>query len=422
VIAPAPTTAAAVPVRLRWSWILDQRNDLGWYIGSALVGWFYLALVLALGRGLADPMHDPIATLQLGGIQLDITLKLLVVASWGYLADAPHLFATLARTYLDPDEWKVRKAVLLKGWSFFFLGPAVVLTPYAIGALLHLPGWTLGLGSLIFTVFFQLWAYYHVVRQHWGFLRLYQRKGNEFSDESEMRMDFWFFHLTLYLPLVRFLTAPWYGETAFPPLGLQSPIWHGISISDVLHPLATALYVATLLGYVLFQVSRARAGATRNGSKLLFLASIVPLHGVVFAHPLLVSFVLPVVTVGHNLQYHRIVWSYGAQRYREASRPGWLRQIFTRSWLYLLLGLVFTFAAYHGPWVDWAQHTMAGNLDRWLFDALATMAGAQDVRSLELGAEVVGWVVMGWAMQHYYLDSHIWRVSRDAAVQKALRV
>ena len=34
-------------------------------------------------------------------------------------------------------------------------------------------------------------------------------------------------------------TAPWYGETPFPPLGLQAPLVAGYSLADVLHPVAS---------------------------------------------------------------------------------------------------------------------------------------------------------------------------------------
>jgi hypothetical protein len=411
-------SSVAAP-RVQWRWILDRRSDLTWYIGSAAVGWTYLLLVLWLGRGLADPLNDPLATVPVGPWLVPITLKLLVVVSWGYLLDAPHLFATLARTYLDPAEWEIRRAPLLRSWGFFLLGPVVVLSPYVLGTIVPLPRWALGLGSIAFTVFFQLWAYFHVVQQHWGFLRLYQRKHG-LEDPLELRVDRGFFLASMYLPLVRFMTAPWYAETPFPPLGLQAPILGGRSVADVLHPVATALYAACVVGYVGFQL---QLKGPRNGSKLLFLASIAPLHGVVFSHPLLVSFVLPIVTVGHNLQYHRIVWMYGQRRYAaDPTQPPVLRKVFSSLWLYGLLGLAFTFALYHGPWVIWASEEAALHLDKWAFHGLAAVAGAENPTQRELGAEIVQWFVMGWAMQHYYLDARIWRVSQDKTVHDTLKV
>ncbi len=37
-----------------------------------------------------------------------------------------------------------------------------------------------------------------------------------------------------------------------------------------------------------------------------------------------------------------------------------------------------------------------------------------------VGAEVVALFLTGWSMHHYYLDSKIWRVSRDPYVAKSL--
>jgi hypothetical protein len=37
-----------------------------------------------------------------------------------------------------------------------------------------------------------------------------------------------------------------------------------------------------------------------------------------------------------------------------------------------------------------------------------------------LGAEVVAASLLGWAMQHYYLDARIWRVSKDERLRKVL--
>src|SRR5207237_1030410 len=158
----------------------------------------------------------------------------------------------------------------------------------------------------------------------------------------EDRADRWFFNLALWLPLVWFLTAPWYTATGLPPNGLHVPNARGVTPATVLHPLTLALYAMALLAFVVFQVVRWRSGVARNGPKLLLLAAVVPLHLVAFASPLLALFVVPVVTVGHNLQYHRIVWMYGRNKYAASAGPRYrlVRPVFRHLWLYALLGLV----------------------------------------------------------------------------------
>ena len=178
---------------IRWNWILDGRTDLTWYVGSALVGWLFVAVILLLGRGLADPLHDPFFTLNLEGSRIDLTLYLMVFASWAFLLDSPHLWATLARTYLDPEQWARRRRELTLSLGWFAVGPVAVLAPYWLGALVPLAPQQMALGENLFFLFFRLWAYYHVVRQHWGFLALYRRKNEDPRDLMEGRADSWFF-------------------------------------------------------------------------------------------------------------------------------------------------------------------------------------------------------------------------------------
>ena len=77
------------------------------------------------------------------------------------------------------------------GW--FAVGPVAVLAPYWLGALVPLAPQQMALGENLFFLFFRLWAYYHVVRQHWGFLALYRRKNEDPRDLMEGRADSWFF-------------------------------------------------------------------------------------------------------------------------------------------------------------------------------------------------------------------------------------
>src|SRR5438309_10363308 len=123
-------------------WIISAREDLLWFIGS--VASSYVLLVLYVTGAL--PLIP-------------------MVAGWAILIDAPHVFGTFSRTYFDASEWKTRKRLMLGSLLFFVVGPAMVL---------------LGVG---FTFFFiaALWAYYHLVKQHYGFMVLYKKKNNDLA-------------------------------------------------------------------------------------------------------------------------------------------------------------------------------------------------------------------------------------------------
>jgi len=424
---------------IRWNWILSRRSDLTWFIGSALGGWTYAALVLILGSGLTDPRHDTLYHLSFTGISLPLTLELLILTSWMYFMDLPHLWATLSRTYLDPGEWSQRGRELSFSLVWFVAGPLVVFGPYLLGTLVSLTAAIMALGGTLFFAFFRAWGYYHIVRQHWGFLSLYKRRNGEISDALENHADFWFFNLSLYLPIAILLTSPipdFAGSFRLPdsifPDSISSvpgtTFWDfnlGVlsrfGILQVLHPVAVGLYVITIGGYILFQIVRWHCRVPRNGPKLLFLLSIVPLHFVTFLHPLLALFTVPIITTGHNLQYQRIVWMYGTNKYTEGTtrENRFTRPIYRHLWLYVFCAVLFA------AWVGWlwsVEDTFAFYFDRWVFQGVGLLAGLKNPAEANVGAEVFSLFLTGWALQHYYLDGKIWQVSRDASVAKNLKV
>ena len=251
-------TTQAIPSLSR-NWLMGFRTDLVWIILSAAIGWAYLALILGVGSGLENPIRDSFATLRIGDSALPLSLGLVVVASWAIVLDAPHLFATLARTVLDPEEWRVRGGVLLASFGFFLLGPALILAPRWLSSAGVLPAEAVTLGSVVFLVFFRLWAYYHVVRQHWGFLRLYARRNPAAEDEREARLDRVVFPILFYLPIGWFVTAPWYAASGMPELGFATEIG-GRTLGAWLHAPVGSLWLLTVVAYAAFPVAALPAG------------------------------------------------------------------------------------------------------------------------------------------------------------------
>src|SRR5947208_12371893 len=140
--AATETIDQARPRAISLRWIINAREDLIWFIGS--VASSYLLLILYI---------------------TDVLPLIPMVAGWAILIDAPHVFGTLSRTYFDKSEWRTRKRLILGSLVFFIIGPVMVL---------------FGAG---FTFFFiaALWAYYHVVKQHYGFMVLYKKKNNDLA-------------------------------------------------------------------------------------------------------------------------------------------------------------------------------------------------------------------------------------------------
>ncbi|NIR51561.1 hypothetical protein GWO43_23550, partial [candidate division KSB1 bacterium] len=220
-------------------------------------------------------------------------------------------------------------------------------------------------------------------------------------------------------------TSSFYNRTpGFPPIGLHVPLFGDLSLAALLHPVAWSVYVVIILVYIGHQIKLWWKGQILNGSKLLYMALIIPLHFVAFSHPIMAVFIVPLVTVGHNIQYHCIVYSFAQNKYRPKTdrRYRWAKALFKNFAVYALVGLVFTFAFYRGPWIEGVKSITGLKLDAVLFNSIGMMAGIKEPAALGLGERVFAAFLLGFAMQHYYLDSKIWRVSKDKDVQKNLKV
>src|SRR5215210_2549228 len=135
------TLKEAAPARVvSVRWLISAREDLVWFIGS-------------------------------------------VVTSY-----APHVFATFSRTYFDREERRSRGRLLWWSLLFFAAGPVAVLA---------------GLGFLFFFLA-ALWAYYHVVKQHYGFMVLYKKKNGDL-ERADNFLDRAFLLLAFTYPFAAFV-------------------------------------------------------------------------------------------------------------------------------------------------------------------------------------------------------------------------
>jgi hypothetical protein len=114
--------------------------------------------------------------------------------------------------------------------------------------------------------------------------------------------------------------------------------------------------------------------------------------------------IVALLTVYHNLQYHRLVWFHN-QKYTRGDdrreRFGGAELISRRLAFYVLFGILFGLW-YQGPrqYVHWSSGFGQRDLSTQLFSSF----------------------FWGYAFIHYYLDSKIWRVRRDPSVGKALHM
>lgn len=371
-------------------WIISARDDLIWVIGS--VASSYLLLFLYVKQIL------PLVPM---------------VACWAILIDAPHVFGTFSRTYFDRTERHNRARLLWGSLLFFAVGPVMV---YA-GA------------GLVFFFIAALWAYYHLVKQHYGFMVLYKKKNNDLAP-IDNALDRLLLLFAFNYPFVAFIARDPEAMKRV-PAALQSGI-NGLAL------ILLAGTIALAVAWVGRQIQRLALGESLDVPKYLLLAAAIPMHWIVLLTPMPHKpiAIVAILTIYHNLQYHRLIWFHN-QKYSGAalrgsnptvsqggSRPtamegssphitelrqkyGAAELISRRLLYYVAFGILFG-VLYQGP------RQILGYL------ALKNSGGVpgETTFAMQLGIAFL-W---GYAFIHYYLDSKIWRVRRDPAVGKALNL
>jgi hypothetical protein len=372
----ALSLTSAAPVRT--GWLVDRRQDL-----LSTVGGLSASLVL-LG------LH------MWGGVS-----SVVLWWAWILVLDGPHIFATLSRTYLDRRERESRRQLLLGSLGWFAVGPFFLAVSLAVGRRLPFDLFLAAVG---------IWAYWHVVRQHYGLMALYQRKNGDMHP-VDRRID----SLTLYVGLL----APF---AAFSVTHASARRMLGLGAQPgpevVLTQACWAAVVAVVALFAARQVQRWRAGAGVNGPKVLLLAAALGLSALLFSPPVVARIellmVAAVVTAFHNIQYHGIVWFYHRNRYHTPSADraafGLAPRVSQRFLIYAACGVAFTLL-YRGLGCGFGAHPGCGG-----FETQVMLGPGLSLRDLIVA------FIWGFAMHHYYLDQKIWRVSRDSGLNRDLKL
>jgi hypothetical protein len=332
-------------------WIIGPRDDLIWFIGSVVSS--YLLLFLYAG----------------GFVPL-----VPMVALWAILIDAPHVFGTFSRTYFDRAERRNRARLLWGSLLFFAVGPIAVLAGF----------------GLVFLFVAALWAYYHLVKQHYGFMVLYKKKNGDLARVDNV-LDRLLLLLAFNYPFVEFIARDPQAMSRVPAL-----LRGGVSGFSKLLLAGTVLIFVVWIGR---QVQRALSGDALNVPKYLLLAAAVPMHWIVLLTPMPHKpiAIVAILTIYHNFQYHRLIWFHN-QKYKSREQYGAAELISRRVIYYIAFGILFG-VIYQGP------RQLLYNLGP---ESLAVQLGIS--------------FLWGYAFIHYYLDSKIWRVRRDPTVGEALKM
>jgi len=350
-------------------WIINKRDDLIWFIGSVVTSYAFLAANLVL-------------------VNLGLSVMIMTWI-WALGFDGPHVFGTISRTYADSEERRKRARLYYGTLSLFLLGPAFVLAGQA--RLLGTEVW-----GPAFFFFASLWAYYHLVKQHYGFMILYKKKNADLAEMDNL-IDRAFILLGMTYPFVRFLTHSYAAKERLGGMGLSTQsesVWW-------FEALVFSAFIISLILFVGRQAQRLYLKQPINVPKLLLLGAAVPMHWIVLrllepVQPPAAAALAAVatLTIYHNIQYHRIIWFHNHNKYgRDGERRYGAASVISKNvWSYIGFGLAFGML-YHIP-----HYTLVQPDSFWMA------------------------FIWGGAFTHYYLDSKIWRVRRDAQLNENLKM
>jgi len=255
-------------------WIINRRQDLTWFSGSALFGYALIALAIAFG-GLPGKLAVGI----------------------GFAIDNPHVYSTTIRTVFDNKERaRIR-------WLWLGILPLCVFGPIV----------TLLLGFASFFLFIAAWSQYHISKQHVGFVMIYKRKARERTD---FKLDKAFTLTSLLLPFAYYLSAALVGSALFLLFFIPAVVifllygWYQSRKSEINWPKLTLLVAFIPLQWLAWSFA-----AVDPKSPTRLLAAAVA------------------VNIGHSFQYLRLMWFHNRNRYHD--RPG-LLGIVSRKWIYFL--------------------------------------------------------------------------------------
>ena len=332
-------------------WIVSPSYDVVFFIASLLVP---LTLWAAFHIGL------------ISGVVVFILFQLLF--------NMPHNVQTWTMSVFDRDDRQ-------KNWARYAVAFAIIVLLFGIPMLVSPSGvlpWVRD--ALVY------WGYYHLVRQHYGFLRLYERRSSlagERVSTFESKAYARFVDIASYAPLLLRFRDPelmtirvegkvvWVRHPVLPELA-----WKGVLVVYV-------GVIALAIGHHIYGMIR---GRKQMLPRALLLTSITLAFSIaaIFVKNLVVA--IAIVTSFHNLQYLGLVFFHNRNRARIESTEA--RPPNTNPALALLRS---------GRWGIYGALTMIYGVL-----LLIPMAVWPTVPLAELPITAV-------VALHYYVDSRLWR-------------
>lgn len=399
---------------------------------APLTGAALLAIVLAYGLATSFDYFSPMNDRTWLGF-LGISFYQLIILGWFFSVDGSHLFHTLARAFLIRDVYRRHRKAILFSFLFFVAGPVAVVWPFLMGSAMGLEKENpvqqmFNAMPVILLAMYFIWAYWHVTQQHWGFVALRARLQGKAPAAAHRH----YYVLSTAIPPIVFFLLDGHVALCRHTALSTAPILNRLGISRTEVIVAATTLLACGIIFMLL-AGRGQDGRPRaDGSSTFLLATSSALHlGVMSLGPLAL-FVHPIITIGHDLQYHCFCYLEGRHRARAMAPTApqsteshqdkagqifrWLHEhkwpifaaalafAFLSSAPFLLADVLAPFAA-QLPWESAANNN------------LIQVGATTYFKPPPLEMQLINAFCIGFAAQHYYLDGKIWKFSKDESAR-----
>ena len=357
-MSPSPTASGAISAAKNW--IVGPRYDQLFLWGAWCLPFGLCAIAYSLPYGL------------------------LVALAIFVLLDNSHQVATLPLTVFDPATMRRSAAPYLGGAAA--IGGAAIAISFFPGSFV----------SQLWASLVVYWGAWHIIRQHYGFLRLYQARDKPRS-ELVARAEVWALYAGASFPYFLNLSRGWASADGIGAMLYRVPVpaWSPWVV--------LALFDAAVAVVLSDAVRRVREGGPVVSMRLLHILLVVSNFWIGLLGVGRDNLILAVlfITSYHDLQYHAVVWHVGTKRTRaerERVHP-WVRRVFMSTGAF-------------------AAAILVGALLQAFFRNDFQLAAS--VLPASAGSTAVFALVNSYAYMHYYFDGRMWKLSSDPRLRAEL--
>ncbi|HMY68107.1 MAG TPA: hypothetical protein PLJ29_04380 [Leptospiraceae bacterium] len=266
-------------------WIVSRNYDLFFFIGSFLFAlMFYGIYRLCIYSGL-----------EVNGLSILVTYFIFTA-----VFDHPHIFQTFSRTHADGEEFARRPKTYTLG-ILAFIGAGFILT--GLGYVKEL---------IIFAAYF---GSYHVIKQHYGFMRIYKARNGDVLQTDNI-IDSLTFYSGMFACFFNNFTYDGKPVLIYGDLNVVFP-----GTPDFVGETVWMIFKGSAAVFVLRQIQLVISGKQINLPKILLMSSALFIHYFVFFATETAFLVAESIeTAFHAVQYQGWMMHFQEKRYPNARK------------------------------------------------------------------------------------------------------